>query len=90
MAKNAREAPKRQTSPRQAEQTDRNVTIIRSFLEGVSVKHIAKAAGVSTIRVNQIVRRQAARTLPHMAQHVRIASLAELREILRKENGHLV
>lgn len=90
MAKNDREAPRRQTSPRQAEQTLRNVTIFRSFLAGVPVKHIANAAGISTIRVNQIVRRQASRALPHMRQHLKTASLRELREILRKENGHLV
>ncbi len=82
MAQHARVAPARRTSARQAEQTSRNLRIFRSFLTGVPIKKIADTVGVSTIRVNQIVRRQAALVLPHIGQHLMTAPLAEVRQAL--------
>jgi Mor family transcriptional regulator len=72
-------------SARQAEETIRNRLIFQDFLNGVPIKQIAHSVGISTIRVNQIVRREGRRALPSVGQRIMTAPLSEVRQILRED-----
>ena len=70
---------------RQGEETIRNRLIFQDFLNGVPIKQIAHSVGISTIRVNQIVRKEGRRALPSVGQRIMTAPLSEVRQILRED-----
>ena len=77
--------PRPRSSAKQVEDTVRNTRIFQDFLKGVPIKQIADSIGISTIRVNQIVRRQGRRALPHVGPRIMTAPLCEVRQVLSEE-----
>lgn len=70
---------------RQPEETIRNRLIFQDFLNVAPIKQIAHSMGISTIRVNQIVRKEGRRALPSVGQRIMTAPLSEVRQILRAD-----
>lgn len=59
--------------------------IFQDFLRGVPIKQIADPICISSIRVNQIVRRQGRRALPHVGPRMMTAPLCEVRQVFSEE-----